>query len=292
MKKTFLLPILICSLAAACSAHPVWKEEIRKVLHFKEPASTSKKILVDNISGSIDVVGYDGDEVQLVVHKTIEAESERRLEEAKEKVRVDITEEEDRVLLYVDAPWRCKDGSTNFRGTEYYGFDVQCDFELKIPKKSNVTLKTVNDGRISVRAVDGDFIVHNVNGEIEMADIGGSGDASTVNGDVTVHFKSNPTESSSFKTVNGKVDIAFRDNLSADLRLKTFNGEAYSDFAMEPLPSKAFEVKHSKHRNVYRIGEFALVRVGKGGPELSFDTLNGNIYIARNEGNARTNHDE
>jgi len=284
MQKYFLMAVLMMSAACAFPAnHVTQKDEIQKTLQFKDPASVTKEILVDNINGSINVEGYDGDVVQLVVHKSINADTDRKLEEAKANITLDITEEQDRILLYVNTPWRCADGSSNYRGREYYGYDVQYDFEIKVPRKVNAILKTVNDGEIRVKGIEGEFTVRNVNGNIEMANIGGSGNVSTVNGDVTVAFLKNPTEPSSFKTVNGKVDVKFQEGLSADLRLKTFNGEAYTDFAVEPLPSRPPTAKRSKHLNVYRGGEFALVRVGRGGPELSFDTLNGDIYIARND---------
>ena len=45
------------------------KDEIRKTLQF--PAGgDSRKIVVDNISGSITVVGYEGTDIELVAHRT------------------------------------------------------------------------------------------------------------------------------------------------------------------------------------------------------------------------------
>ncbi|HTP12110.1 MAG TPA: hypothetical protein VMM37_00700, partial [Bacteroidota bacterium] len=158
------------------------KQEIRKTLHFQSSA-LPRRILVDNIRGSIDVQGYDGDSVELVVHRTNFAESDDKLDEAKKDVTVDIKEEKDRILLYVDAPWRTSEG-INYRGWRYYGYDVECDFELKVPRKTDFYVKTVNDGDVTVRGLEGDFEVKNVNGGIEMEDVAGAGIAGTVNGPV------------------------------------------------------------------------------------------------------------
>lgn len=259
------------------------KLEIRRSLKFINANDANNSLLVDNINGSIEVTGYDGDVVELVVHETITAESKRKIEEAKQKVRVDIEEEGDRILLFVDAPWRCEDGSTNYRGYDYYGYEVECDFVLKVPRKVDIRLKTINDGTIKVTNVEGAFVVENVNGDVRLRDVSGSGKARTVNGDVEVSFKKNPTEESSFKTINGEVTVRLQENLSAVLEFKTMNGEVYSDFDVQSLPLKSPTMKRRNGMKVYRSGDSFSVRVGSGGPELSFDTLNGDIYVSKYE---------
>ncbi|MBI5215587.1 MAG: DUF4097 family beta strand repeat protein [Ignavibacteriae bacterium] len=259
------------------------KLEIRRSLKFINANDANNSLLVDNINGSIEVTGYDGDVVELVVHETITAESKRKIEEAKQKVRVDIEEEGDRILLFVDAPWRCEDGSTNYRGYDYYGYEVECDFVLKVPRKVDIRLKTINDGTIKVTNVEGAFVVENVNGDVRLRDVSGSGKARTVDGDVEVSFKKNPTEESSFKTINGEVTVRLQENLSAVLEFKTMNGEVYSDFDVQSLPLKSPTMKRRNGMKVYRSGDSFSVRVGSGGPELSFDTLNGDIYVSKYE---------
>jgi hypothetical protein len=259
------------------------KLEIKRTLKFANANDANNSLLVDNINGSIEVTGYDGDAVELVVHETITAESKRKIEEAKQKVKVDIEEERDRILLFVDAPWRCEDGSTNYRGYDYYGYEVECNFVLKVPRKVALRLKTINDGAIKVTNVEGKFVVENVNGDVRMRDIIGSGKARTVNGDVEVSFRINPTEESSFKTINGEVNVRLQDNLSADLEFKTMNGEVYSDFDVKSLPLKSPTMKRRNGMKVYKSGDSFSVRVGSGGPELSFDTLNGDIYVSKYE---------
>ena len=72
--------------------------------------------------------------------------------------------------------------------------------------------------------------------------------------------------------------------LNADIRLKTFNGSVYTDFDVTSVPrvDRTVEVRNGTRR-VYRRGEYQTVRVGKGGPEFSFDTLNGSIYVLRKD---------
>jgi DUF4097 and DUF4098 domain-containing protein YvlB len=129
--------------------------------------------------------------------------------------------------------------------------------------------------------MNGTFEVSNVNGGIRMSGITGSGLATTVNGKVDVNFTRNPDARCGFRTVNGAIEVEVPDDLSADLRLKTFNGEVYTDFDVTGLPHSAPVQERIGRRTVYRGNEFFSVRAGKGGPEMMFETLNGDIRILR-----------
>ena len=257
------------------------KEDIRKTLTF--PAGgPSNQVLVDNISGSIHVVGYDGSEIQLLAHRTSYGASLEKLKEAKEKITLDIRQEPGKIIFYVNTPWRCENGKLSYQQRDDDGFDADFDFELKVPAASDFTLKTVNKGTISVTNMQGAFEVHNVNGGIEMSGITGAGDAATVNGDVIVGFRENPGASCVFATVNGSIEVQVPGPLSADLKFKTFNGDMYSDFQVAGMPQSMSAPRKIGRRTVYRGGEFTSVRAGNGGPELRFETLNGDIRILRN----------
>ncbi|HTK81777.1 MAG TPA: hypothetical protein VL633_05755 [Bacteroidota bacterium] len=247
-----------------------------------KPSEGKRFLLVDNMNGSINIVGTSGDEVRVVVKKTIHAQSERKARQAEESVTLDISEEPGRLLLYVNAPWRERDGSVEYRGWNYYGYDVDFDFELQVPSKLDMEIKTVNHGEVHVKGIEGEFEVHNVNGPVEVLDMAGFGKATTVNGSVVATFVRNPGGPCTFTTVNGKVETEFPDDLSADLVLKTFNGEVYTDFSVESILRKSPVSNNSeRHRKVYRSADTYAVRVAKGGPEMYFDSLNGDIYIRR-----------
>jgi DUF4097 and DUF4098 domain-containing protein YvlB len=121
-----------------------------------------------------------------------------------------------------------------------------------------------------------------VNGKVVLTDLGGSGSATTVNGDIDASFTAAPRAESRFKTVNGTIAATFPRSLSADLSLKTFNGGLFTDFDTTPLPTTAERTERSdRPKYVYRRGSLTRVRVGAGGPELTFDTLNGDVRIQR-----------
>ena len=241
--------------------------------------AAAQELEIDNMSGSIELTGQPGGGIEITIEKSIDAQSDAKLAEAKREVRLDVANESGRVKLYVDGPWRCKDGGVNDRGRRWYGYEVRHDFRVRVPSNIAVRLKTVNRGDIRVENTSGDFEVKNVNGSIRMSEVAGSGDVYALNGRVEVVFRSNPRQASSFGSLNGKVDITFLPNLSADLRLKTFNGSVYTDFDVTGLPPTAPVVERRDGKFTYRSDRFHGVRVASGGPELKFDAFNGNIYI-------------
>ncbi len=281
MKKIMVWVCAIGLIVTALGAkdYPIKKtEDIQKTLSFPRPGQ-SKGIVVDNIFGSIAVHGYQGMEVQLQVRKTIKARSQEALERALKEVELDITSEDNIIDLYVDGPFRDHGEGGERSGRRNPGYEVHYDFDIKVPRQTDITLKTVTAGDISVRDIEGDFDIRNVNGKIAVEEIAGSGEAHTVNGGVRVVFRRNPGDDCSFKTINGDLDVFFAENLSADFRLKTFNGDILSDFPVKYLPVEAAEGERKGGKYVYKSNRFVGVRTGSGGPQVKMDTLNGDILI-------------
>jgi hypothetical protein len=264
-------------------------ERIQRSLAFT--GAGPHRLDIDNVSGSIQIAAHDGSNVELNVTRTLEAATPERLEAARKEVTLDVKEEPSQISLYVDGPFRdcdCdrdRDRDANGRrrrdGNRWRDrqYEVRYDFVLKVPRQVGLTLSTVNRGDIKIEGTTGDFEVTNVNGGIEMLDIAGSGRVGTINKDVRIVFRSNPAGPSSFKTLNGDVVVSFQPPLAADLRMKTFNGGMYTDFDTTALPALTPVSERKGGKFVYKSDRSAGVRVGGGGPELRFETLNGDIRI-------------
>jgi hypothetical protein len=244
-----------------------------------------KLLDVDNVFGSVEVVGGTGDQVQLVITKTLRAESKERMEAAKKEVTLDVTDQPDLLKLYVNGPFRCNcdrggDGCCGGGWHGDRGYVVKMDFQLQVPRNIDLRLRTVNSGRVTVRDVIGSFYVNNVNGSIDLTDVGGgAARARTVNGSVKVVFRENPKDNSDFGTINGPIELYFARGLSADFRFKNFNGGVYSDFEMTSLPALAPTTERHDGKFVFRTSRFTGGRVGAGGPEIKVDNLNGDIRV-------------
>ena len=236
---------------------------------------------VDNLWGSIEVVGTNSDQVELTVNKSTRAESKDKLEQSRKEVALDISEQQGSLKLYVNGPFRCHcDDGCGHR--EFEGYVVKMDFQIRVPRDIDIRVKTVNEGRVVVRDVNGKFLVGNVNGDVEMSNIAGSGNAHTVNGPVKISFRQNPRENSDFHTINGNVELRFAQGLAADFRFKTFNGSIYSDFPVTALPVRAVQEEHHGAKVVFHADRYTGVRINSGGPEIKVENLNGDIRILEN----------
>ena len=259
-----------------------YTKEDEVVKSMKYSSKGPHKILVDIFNGSIAVTGYDSDDVQIKIHRTLYAKSKRSLEEAVQKAQIELNErEQGKIAVYLHVPWRTKDGGMEDQNLLRYDYDVSCNVEIKLPRHTDVVLKMVDRGDISIHNVDGNFEIRHVNGSIFMNEITGSGKAETVIGDVDVRFKENPTHTSSFQTVNGDIKAHFPKSLSANLVMKTVSGEVLTDFEGVNLPNKPTVEEH-KQKKIYRIDDARVLKVGNNGPELIFNTMNGSVSVLKN----------
>jgi DUF4097 and DUF4098 domain-containing protein YvlB len=105
-----------------------------------------------------------------------------------------------------------------------------------------------------------------------------------VNGGVKVSLdRVTPNKPMSFSSLNGKIDVTLPADTKAKLRLKTTHGEVYTDFdvKMEPDTSKPVIEDSRGKGGKYEIKmDRSLVgSINGGGPEYSFQTMNGTILI-------------
>ena len=281
MKKAAMLALVV-SLAAVSSVldYGDWpvrhQESIAKTFVLSgDPA----RVDVDNLDGSVHVTASDGSEVEVRARQTIRADSDADLAEARKEVSLNMEERSGSVSILYDAPWRCHEHQSNCGDRRRRFYEVIYDIDLRIPRNARLVASTVNNGDVEVKNFAGPFEVRNVNGAIAMEGISGSGEAKTVNGPVSVRFAKAPPGECSMKTVNGSIDVYFPHDLSADLLFKTFNGQVYTDFDVVSRVAAEQQPVQDGGRFVYRGNHFVAGRVGQGGREYKFETLNGNIRL-------------
>jgi DUF4097 and DUF4098 domain-containing protein YvlB len=264
---------------AAALTLPVCAVEHRDTYQKTFPLSGGeRRLVVENINGSVRVTADSGNDVRVTVREEFQADTPEVLARARNDVRVEMNQQGGAVRVWLDGPFRDRHYWEAHRGDSYR---FHHDFEVQVPRDITVSLKTVNGGEVRVAGVHGAWELRNVNGRIEMTDVSGSGSAETVNGTVHATFVANPDKPSRFKTLNGTIDVTFQPNLSADLRLSTMHGDAYTDFEVASVTT-AGEVRKSGEGNIYRISNRGrTLRVGGGGVEHRFDTMNGTIKIRK-----------
>jgi hypothetical protein len=240
----------------------------------------ANELIIDNVTGAIEVSASTGGSVEVDIERTLRARTQDRMALAKREVVLSETQQGGLVRLVVDGPFRCGNG-TCFHGGQVYEFEY--NFKVKVPRSINLELRTVNNSHILVEGTSGEFKISNVNGGIEMREVEGSGSVHTVNGPVKVTFARNPTGATSFKSVNGTLDVSFRNGLNADVKMKTMNGGMFTDFPVSPMPIPGAQPEQRNGKFLYRSHGTTGVRIGSGGTELTFDTLNGEVLIKNRE---------
>jgi len=123
----------------------------------------------------------------------------------------------------------------------------------------------------------------NVNNDIEAKNITGSISANTVNGDLNVELlrveKDTPM---AFSTLNGDIDVTFPENIKSLLNIQNERGEIYTDFEVQ-LERTQPQVEERREGSVYKVSVENRVygKLNGGGPEIRFNTMNGDIYIRK-----------
>ena len=280
-----LLVLLLCS-AGACRAQS--KEATEKITkEFTLTADAGKSTLaLYNVFGSVRVEGYAGSKVLVEATKTIRADDAATLESGRKEAQLGFSQRGDSVVVYIAEPHDSRPHGNDRRNWNHRDLDYryEFDFVVKVPYALNLRVGTVNHGAVEVQDVTGPLHVNNVNGSITLINVKGTTRAHTVNGNVDATYAANPPGASSYHTINGKIRVRYPAGLGANLHFKSMHGEFYTDFPnAEILPGQVTKNQEGKGGGtVYRLTKDTAVRIGKGGPDFRFETLNGDVTVSKN----------
>ena len=278
-----VLALLLSS--SACRAQSKEsKEQINKEFTLTADAGRSTLALY-NISGSVTVQGYAGNKIIVEATKTISADDAQKLEVGKSEAKLGFLQHGDSVVVYMAGPFDSRPHNNDRRNWNHKDIDYHYnfDFVVKVPYQLNLRVSTVNQGSVLMQDVTGPLNVGNVNGPITLKNVKGTTQAHTVNGNVEANYVANPPGASSYHTINGQIKVKYPASLAADMHFKSMNGEFYTDFPNpEILPVQVTKNQQGKGGGtVYKLTKDTAVRIGKGGPDLRFETLNGDVTVTK-----------
>ena len=280
------LLLLLFSGAAGQAQDRESKDQIRREFTLTGAAERST-VAIYNIFGSVTVQGYAGNQVVIEATRTISAPDAGTLATGRQEAQLGFTQHGDSVVIYLAGPFDSRPrrhderrGNSNQRDVAY---SYQFDFVVKVPQQVGLTASTVNNGTVRVLEVSGPLHVHNVNGAIALQNARGTTEAVTVNGNVEASYAASPPGASSYHTINGQIKVQYPASLGADLHFKSMHGELYTDFpSPKMLPAQVTKNQQDQGSGtVYKLTKETAVRIGKGGPDLRFETLNGDVTITK-----------
>ncbi len=161
--------------------------------------------------------------------------------------------------------------------------NTEIDLEIEVPFGTDLYADTFNDGELVVSNVQGAIELKNYNGEIMALNISGSVIATTYNGDIKMTFdKVTDGVPMSYLTYNGNVDLTLPASTKASLKMKTQQGEIYTGFEMNITSSGMVQNKDNKSGTFkVSIDEWKRGDINGGGPEFTLKTNNGDLYIRK-----------
>jgi hypothetical protein len=237
-----------------------------KEFSWQGPIAAGKTLDLRGVHGAIHAVRAPGREA--IVRAT---KSARRADP--DEVRIETYEDGGNVYFCAILPGHTAGSPnpcTSIRGRERRSSrdrdPVVVEWHVQVPAGVRFVARTVN-GDVEIDELAGPVEATTVNGSIELAtrDVA---EATTVNGSIEARMGAGRLPHDlSFRTVNGSVLLLLDDRIGAEVRAESLNGGFESDFPVT--------VEGRLRRN--RVSG----TIGGGGPLLSMATVNGSIELRR-----------
>ena len=175
------------------------------------------------------------------------------------------------------------DENDNYISVDTDGRANKINIVARIPRRADLELSTVNDGEILVSNITGNLQLENTNGPITASNISGSVIADAVNDTIDVSFVSiDANNPMSLSSINGDLIFGLPTSAGAQFHLDSARGEIYSDFEVEVQASEPVIERRDDRGGVeVRIENSIVVNINGGGPVVQLKTLNGDIQILR-----------
>ena len=243
--------LLLIVIAGFCGSSFAYDE----TFHHVYPLSAGGSFVLENVNGSVQVDGWNRDEVEVSAVKTGTNESHDV-----QQVKIDVdSSKPGQIVVHTLYP----------KGE---GAEVAVEYHVHVPYRVLLgSVGTVN-GSVTVRGVEGGGELRSVNGNIEVSNCSGRFSEKTTNGDIRLELRQllegGPMN---LETVNGSVLLGLPAGAKADLEALSMNGDVYSE-----LPS-------TRTAGALALHAFK-AKLGNGGGEISVRTVNGGIRLLQSPG--------
>ena len=254
---TRILPALLL-LSAVAAAPAAAQGPAVETFERSVPLASGGSFAIANVNGSIEIEGWDRNEVQVSARKITTGPAESLRE----------------VNITLDAaPGRV---SVVTRYPEGSGVEVNVEFRVRVPARVRLASVSTVNGSVSVHDVSGAGSLATVNGNVNLERGAGLFSARATNGNIYLELLSlsgdlaaerGAAELGSLmaQTTNGSVVLGLPAAAGAELEAQTHNGDFSSELPLLARTSSA--------------GRFIRGRVGSGGPLLQLRTVNGSIRL-------------
>src|SRR5467141_1044819 len=221
---------------------------ITKEVNQSYPLQPGGSFELQNVNGTIDVQGWDRNEVEIHAVKTAKVR-----ESDLERVAIDVDAKPDAVSI-----------TTRYPQNE--GVEVAVEYTIHVPHSAHIEhIGTVN-GTLRIAGVETVEDLHTVNGNIEVFEAGGSVHAHTTNGNVHLELAHLQDKiGATAETTNGSLVLAVPSEMQAYVDARCLNGNFFSELPIAMESSQRPREIHGK--------------LGHGGAPIHLRTVNGGIRV-------------
>ena len=178
----------------------------QEVFQHRYPLLAGGRFLLENVNGSVQVEGWNRDEVEVRAVKTTQTDAHDL-----EQVKIEVESGPGELTVHTRYP----------KGE---GAEVAVEYHVYVPYRILLgTVETVN-GSVRVRGVEGSGALRSVNGDVEVVDSSGRFSAKTTNGNLHLDLRKlldgGPMN---IETVNGSVVLGLPSNAQAMSVIRPFS---------------------------------------------------------------------
>jgi DUF4097 and DUF4098 domain-containing protein YvlB len=250
--------------------------------HYNYPLKAGGKVSLESFNGSIEISGWDQDNVDISGTKYASTP------EARDAIKIQITPAADTVSIRAVRPAERRNCGARF----VLKVPRRVELERVVSSNGQVRINDVNgparlktsngavrvfslggnldgstsNGSIEVENVKGDCILKTSNGRVKAHSLQGTLDASTSNGGVDAALE-RVRNGVRVSTSNGGITLRLPGSVNARLMARTSNASVSTDF---DLSGRGLTDKHHLEGTI-----------GSGGPVLDLSTSNGSIKVLR-----------
>lgn len=246
MKKLYFINlvwiILSISVISACAGGRY--ESKKETVKFKN----IKELDVSNVTGSINIIGWNKDEVEITYTK------KAKHEEDLDKIDVDIDQRGDALHIVTDLPRRCKNCAVNY--------------DIYIPEKFHLLEAKTVTGSVDVEKIKyvDEFAANSTTGSINAEISARIIEANVVTGSIKLYIDDITKDGEiDAETITGSIKVYAPDDLQADIDFSAVTGSVNVDYDLDKVRVK----KKNKLRGT----------IGNGDIMCSMSTVTGSIYL-------------
>lgn len=310
--RTYVLALLVLAMLpfqTACELEGFLdSERYKEDFQYSYNLKPGGKLSVENFNGSIEILSWEKDSVQITGTKYAATQSDLK------DLKIETAADANSVRIRTVRPSELRRGNM---GAKYFiRLPRQVELErvassngsVRVEEvQGNARLETSNGsvrmrklaGRLEVKTsngsvegedLEGEAVLKTSNGAIRIARMSGAVEATTSNGPINVRIeKPKPHQPMRFDTSNGSIELAFESLADNDVRASTSNS---SITLRLPTASKARLRARTSHSSVH--SDFDVMskggvleknelegEIGGGGPLLNLTSSNGAIRVLK-----------